>query len=122
MNRDVYKHSFLLLKDETKGISIAAATEILKLLLEDRLPHTDLFIAFLNSQNSIQTINLDQWMLFLDFSLSVGADFSSYDPNEAWPVLLDDFVQWSKQQTELRLSSQRRQRVKNRGRASIDQD
>ncbi|MDP2435077.1 MAG: cullin binding domain-containing protein [archaeon] len=45
------------------------------------------------------TINLDQWMLFLDFSQAVGADFSAYDPNEAWPVLLDDFVNWSRQRS-----------------------
>ena len=98
-NSEVYKHSFLLLRENNKGISIAAACEILQLLLSDpKFPHTQRFISFLNSQSSIQTINLDQWMLFLDFSQAVNTDFSAYDPNEAWPVLLDDFVQWSKQQ------------------------
>jgi hypothetical protein len=52
-------------------------------------------VQFLNVQTSVDSINLDQWLLFLDFATSVAADFSSYDPNEAWPVLLDDFVHWS---------------------------
>lgn len=37
--------------------------------------------------------------MFLNFTEIVGNDFSSYDDNEAWPTLFDDFVEYENDQT-----------------------
>lgn len=100
--REVYRFSFNVLKEESRGISIATAVEALQMLLGPQHPtpyqctHTDSFIAFLTEQTEVKSLNLDQWMLFLDFSKNIPSDFANYDPTEAWPVLFDDFVNWSK--------------------------
>jgi hypothetical protein len=61
---------------------------------EDRLSS---FIAYLNQTTDISynTITLDQWMSFLDFSKEC-VDLKDYDEeNSAWPVLIDDFVDFA---------------------------
>ena len=34
---------------------------------------------------------------FIEFTTAIKLDFSNYDENEAWPVLLDEFVAWKKE-------------------------
>lgn len=46
-------------------------------------------------QDSYRSVNADQWMSFLDFATSVAPDFSNYDENMAWPVMLDEYVSWA---------------------------
>jgi hypothetical protein len=47
--------------------------------------------------SSAQRITLDQWDSFLQFNQSIKVDLSDYDAeNGAWPLLLDDYVEWKK--------------------------
>eukprot|EP00850_Spirogloea_muscicola_P018924 SM000179S03396 [mRNA] locus=s179:67585:69392:- [translate_table: standard] len=46
-------------------------------------------------QTEYKAMNLDQWMAFLRFCDEVKADISNYDENMAWPLLLDNYVEWS---------------------------
>lgn len=55
------------------------------------------FQEFLNTtkDTSYNRITLDQWISFLDFSIEC-PDLSQYDEeNSAWPVLIDDYVDFS---------------------------
>eukprot|EP00010_Vexillifera_abyssalis_P001217 CAMPEP_0201551606 /NCGR_PEP_ID=MMETSP0173_2-20130828/7746_1 /ASSEMBLY_ACC=CAM_ASM_000268 /TAXON_ID=218659 /ORGANISM="Vexillifera sp., Strain DIVA3 564/2" /LENGTH=253 /DNA_ID=CAMNT_0047961901 /DNA_START=606 /DNA_END=1367 /DNA_ORIENTATION=- len=95
----VFKHAFHLLREEdAKVVDIDQAVAILSEFARSKpdKPHLNAFINFLENQQSTKVINQDQWVEFLEFSLTIPEDFSSYDPAEAWPVLLDEYVEWSK--------------------------
>lgn len=57
-------------------------------------PHTKKFGEFLRQTKSYKVINKDQWACFLEFSRNVKKDLSNYDNSEAWPLLIDEFVEF----------------------------
>lgn len=46
-------------------------------------------------KNHVKGINRDVWREYLNFTRTIGADMDKYDPNAAWPSLLDEFVEAS---------------------------
>lgn len=52
------------------------------------------WLDFLDKHMNIRGIPKDTWDMFLNFTEQVGEDLSSYDDTEAWPSLLDDFVEY----------------------------
>uniref|UniRef100_A0A3B3RLF7 DCN1-like protein n=1 Tax=Paramormyrops kingsleyae TaxID=1676925 RepID=A0A3B3RLF7_9TELE len=47
-------------------------------------------------QSKYKVMNKDQWCNVLEFSRTINLDLSNYDEDGAWPVLLDEFVEWYK--------------------------
>ncbi|KAI0648307.1 hypothetical protein C8Q79DRAFT_566909 [Trametes meyenii] len=41
-------------------------------------------------------VNKDLWNMALEFCRTVHPDLSNYEPDGAWPTMLDDFVAWKK--------------------------
>jgi len=95
--KEIYKFSFEFYKEskEKRGIETEVAINLLKILVGES-SHVEKFVLFLNDQKSYKSINSDQWLLFYEFATSVRPDFSDYDPNGAWPVIIDEYVEWAK--------------------------
>lgn len=58
------------------------------------------FSTFLEENKSVTKVTADQWISFLDFCLEV-KDLSTYDESQsAWPVLLDEYVEYLEAQQQ----------------------
>jgi hypothetical protein len=73
---------------------------LLKMVVKGRIPadRLDSFCTFVEAQVSYTRITLDQWASFLDFCNECG-DLSTYDEStSAWPVLIDEYVEYMEEQ------------------------
>eukprot|EP00009_Paramoeba_aestuarina_P005341 CAMPEP_0201508110 /NCGR_PEP_ID=MMETSP0161_2-20130828/1561_1 /ASSEMBLY_ACC=CAM_ASM_000251 /TAXON_ID=180227 /ORGANISM="Neoparamoeba aestuarina, Strain SoJaBio B1-5/56/2" /LENGTH=209 /DNA_ID=CAMNT_0047902659 /DNA_START=172 /DNA_END=801 /DNA_ORIENTATION=- len=96
--KEIFKYSFTFSSGGKKGLEVELAEELLGILLP-RETHAH-FCLFLN-ETGVKVLNLDQWMSFLEFSKVIGSveeNFSGYDVNDPWPILLDDYVTWAREQ------------------------
>lgn len=97
--KDLYKFAFNYMKEDPahKTVNLEISKAYLTLLIGQR-PHIASFVEYLDHQTTYKGMNLDQWMTLLDFINSVKEDLSNYDENGAWPVILDSYVEWKRQQ------------------------
>ena len=80
---------------QKKFLEKAFVMELLPIVIDNtRAPHLPLFMAFLSTQPDSTTISGDEWASFLMFNSNVGLDMHGYDESSAWPVLLDEYVEW----------------------------
>jgi len=94
--RDLYVFSFAYAKNPTqKGIELDMAIPYWHILLHGRFPLLNLWTQFLTEQHK-RSIPRDTWVLLLDFCQTISPDLSNYDEEGAWPVLIDDFVEWAR--------------------------
>ena len=64
-------------------------------------PHTSQFIQFLKEQEEIKSLSKDQWNVYYEFVNSVADDLSDYDAEDAWPCLIDEYVEWRKKRFQV---------------------
>lgn len=99
--KDLYRFTFKFgLDSPSRSLSTDMAISLWKLVFTVcEPPILGRWLQFLEShRNMIKGIPKDTWYMFLNFSESVGDDLSSYDDNEAWPCLFDDFVEFERDQ------------------------
>lgn len=72
------------------------AIALLPIVLDvHRAPHLTLFLQFLEAAATTHAkITLDQWDSFLQFNGSIDLSLSNHDDDGAWPLLLDEYVDW----------------------------
>ncbi|KAJ1410057.1 Potentiating neddylation domain [Sesbania bispinosa] len=95
---DFYSYAFqyCLTEEKQKSIDIESICELLNLVLGSTFPaQVNLFVEYLKAQNDYKVINMDQWMGFFRFCNEISFPMlDNYDPELAWPLILDNFVEW----------------------------
>lgn len=96
--KNIYRFAFdFSLENGNRSLDKPTAMALMTLLLEGRWSLFPEFMQFLE-QSKFRGMNKDQWYNVYEFSRHVLPDLSNYDEDGAWPVLLDEFVEWYHQQ------------------------
>mmetsp|Transcript_21101 Transcript_21101/g.42557 ORF Transcript_21101/g.42557 Transcript_21101/m.42557 type:complete len:220 (+) Transcript_21101:30-689(+) len=96
--RDFYRFAFRFSRTPgQKALEIDTVKALLPIVLPAAHPHVSRLTAFLEASPGVRGFTEDQWNSFLIFSHEIAEDFSNFDPEGAWPSVLDDFVTWCKQ-------------------------
>ncbi|KAL7215112.1 hypothetical protein ACSBR1_027308 [Camellia fascicularis] len=97
LSEDFYSFAFqyCLTEDKQKWIDVECICELLDIVMGSQFPsQVALFTKYLKIQNDYKVINMDQWTSFLRFCSQISfPDLKNYDAIEAWPLILDDFVE-----------------------------
>jgi len=94
--KNIYRYAFDFARDkDQRSLDMDTAKSMLALLLGRAWPLFPVFHQFLE-QSKYKGMNKDQWYNVLEFSRTINTDLSNYDEDGAWPVLLDEFVEWQK--------------------------
>ncbi|XP_048589133.1 uncharacterized protein LOC116618188 isoform X2 [Nematostella vectensis] len=92
--KTIFRYAFDFCRNPDKRtVDIDTSMAMMKVLLDNRWSLLDHFLAFLQ-QSKYKVINRDQWCNVLEFSRTIEVDLSNYDEDGAWPVLMDEFVEW----------------------------
>ncbi|XP_019198020.1 PREDICTED: DCN1-like protein 4 isoform X2 [Ipomoea nil] len=98
---DFYAFAFryCLTEDKQKCLDIDSICILVDLVLGSQFrAQVDSFVEYLKSQSDYKVLNMDQWTNFLRFCQEISfPDLQDYDTNQAWPVILDNFVDWMKE-------------------------
>lgn len=101
--KSIFRFAFDFAKEENqRSLDIDTAKIMLTLLLGGQWPLQSSFTQFIEQQQGrYKVINKDQWCNVLEFSRTIHPDLTNYDEDGAWPVMLDEFVEWLKEQRGL---------------------
>ncbi|KAI9343583.1 potentiating neddylation domain-containing protein [Obelidium mucronatum] len=95
--REIYLFTFGFAKAENqKSLDKATAMAFWQLLFVDRYKKIDLWLEFLEDHKN--AISKDTWIQFLDFTVKYPDGFEGYEDDGAWPVLIDEFVEFVQDQ------------------------
>lgn len=99
--KDFYKFCFQFNRQGThRTLDKDMVVALLQMVLKGRIPDDRLetFCSFTEYQTTYTRITLDQWTSFLDFCYEC-EDLSTFDESmSAWPVLIDEYVEYMEEQ------------------------
>lgn len=79
---------------QMRGLPIETAKALFPLLLEGKFHHLKLWQEFLDTRKHV--ISRDSYSMLLEFAITINNDLENYDDDGAWPVLLDEFVDFAR--------------------------
>ncbi|KAJ8667164.1 hypothetical protein QAD02_008826 [Eretmocerus hayati] len=104
--KGIYRYAYDFARDkDQRSMDMETARVMLQLLLGKHWSLFSQFAKFLD-QSKYKVINKDQWCNILEFSRTISDNLSNYDLDGAWPVMLDEFVEWLKAQQQHDATSQ----------------
>ncbi|PIO76214.1 hypothetical protein TELCIR_01728 [Teladorsagia circumcincta] len=99
--RELYSFTFLYGKlSSQRNLDLETALAYWKILFADKFPLLSLWEEFLLAEHG-KAISRDTWNLLLDFCLTIRPDLTNYDEDGAWPVLIDQFVEYAREKLGL---------------------
>ncbi|KAL5293292.1 DCUN1D5 family protein [Megaselia abdita] len=102
MYKSIYRYAYDFARDkDQRSMDTDTAKAMLQVLLGKQWAMYPEFEQFLNT-SKYKVINKDQWCNILEFSRTINNDVSNYDIDGAWPVMLDEFVEWLRQKRSTR--------------------
>jgi len=106
--RDYYGFCFKFAMEPGFGVRTLpaeVAKQMWALTISEQFTHLQEFYAFLD-EKGVKAVTKDVWDMLLTFATSVEDDMSDYDDDGAWPVLIDDFVEWFREKKGLPVPGQ----------------
>jgi len=94
-----YEFAFQFSREGThRTLDKGLVIELMKLVLVNRIDQVriDSVVGFLENQNDVNRITLDQWKQVFSFLNEVQDVETDYDEDGAWPVLIDEYVEYLK--------------------------
>lgn len=100
--KQIYEFAFSFsCENNQKCLQLDVAVSIWPLLITpERWKYIDKWCEFLQERHK-RAISRDTWSQLLDFVNMMDDKFSTYDPNGAWPYLIDEFVESMKLQESM---------------------
>jgi len=99
--RNFYKWVFQHVKEDEKKktIPVNLAAQLWKIVLgskQKEMPLLEKWLLWCEQSEDFKVVNRDIWEQVYDFLKEV-KDLKSYDDANAWPVQVDEFIEWSKE-------------------------
>jgi DCN1-like protein 1/2 len=91
--KEFYKWIFDLVKEEgeRKTIDAQVAIDMWNLVFLKQFPLLPKWVTFIQEKGT-KTVSRDVWLQLFDFAKDVKPDLSNFDPDGAWPGIIDEFV------------------------------
>ncbi|GAA6026909.1 hypothetical protein JCM8097_005954 [Rhodosporidiobolus ruineniae] len=98
--RSFYAFCFPFLKNEgSKSLPPEMAIAVLGVVLAPRFELAKGFVEFATAQgDKFKAMSLDSWTQLFDFCEQVAPDLTGWSEDDAWPSIIDSFVEWKKAQ------------------------
>lgn len=94
--KPLYQFTFTYGKNAgQRNLELGTAVVYWKILFKDQFALLSLWEEFMTTEYC-KPVTKDTWNLLFDFATSIKSDFSNYDEEGAWPVVLDNFVGWAR--------------------------
>ncbi|GMR32313.1 hypothetical protein PMAYCL1PPCAC_02508 [Pristionchus mayeri] len=94
--KPLYQFTFTYGKNAgQRNLELSTALVYWKILFKDQFVLLPLWEEFMTTEYG-KAVTKDTWNLLFDFATSIKPDLSNYDEEGAWPVVLDNFVNWAR--------------------------
>ncbi|XP_050368407.1 uncharacterized protein LOC126786593 [Argentina anserina] len=101
--REIYNFAFGWAKEKgQKSLALDTAIGMWQLLFaEKQWPYVEHWCQFLQARHN-KAISRDTWSQLIEFARAVDLSLSNYDAEGAWPYLIDEFVEYLKENSVIK--------------------